>query len=87
MYTCYILFSPTRNKYYIGHTSDELSERLRKHISNHKGFTGDTRDWKIVYTQTYSSKEESYGREREIKKSWKSRKKIKKLIGSVHTGL
>ncbi len=39
-YHLYILFSALRNSYYIGHTGDELNERLRKHNSNHKGFTG-----------------------------------------------
>ncbi|MBL7910664.1 MAG: GIY-YIG nuclease family protein [Bacteroidia bacterium] len=36
----YILFSPSKNKYYVGHTGDDLVERIRKHNSNHKGFTG-----------------------------------------------
>ncbi len=76
----YILFSAQKNKYYIGYTGDELTERLRKHNTNHTGFTGKTGDWKIVYTEVYLTKEEAYKREREIK-SWKSRKKIEKLIG------
>ena len=83
MYTCYILYSPIRNKYYIGHTGDDLSERLRKHNSHHKGFTGNTGDWKIVYIEQYTSKQEAYSREREIK-SWKSSRRIGQLIGSKH---
>ena len=78
MYYLYILYSQTLDKYYIGHTSD-LEGRLRRHLSNHKGFTGKKSDWKIVYTETYSDKTKAYQREREIK-SWKSRKKIKELI-------
>ncbi|RLD36252.1 MAG: hypothetical protein DRI74_09440 [Bacteroidetes bacterium] len=35
----YILHSQKLNKYYIGSTQN-LEERLRKHNSNHKGFTG-----------------------------------------------
>jgi putative endonuclease len=81
--TFYILFSSAANKYYVGHTADSISERLRKHNSNHKGFTGTYNDWKLVYQETYLSKEEAYSREREVK-NWKSRKMIEKLIGSVH---
>jgi len=80
----YILFSVLKDKYYIGHTGDDLSERLRKHNSNHKGYTGKTGDWKIVYQECYATKMEAYAREREIK-SWKSRKRIEQLIGSRHS--
>ena len=62
-----------------------LSERIRKHNSNHKGFTGNTSDWKLMYSEFFSSKQEAYKREREIKR-WKSKRKIEKLIGSVHPG-
>ncbi len=83
-YHLYILFSSGKNKYYIGHTGDELEERLRKHNSNHKGFTGKINDWKIVYTEVFVTKEIAYKREREIK-SWKSRARIEKLISSEHS--
>ena len=80
----YILFSANRNKYYIGHTGDLLSERLRRHNSNHKGFTGPVDDWIIVYTEEFETKQLAYKREREIK-DWKSRKRIEQLItGSEH---
>ena len=83
-YYLYILFSSKRNKYYVGHTGDELEERLRKHNSNHKGFTGKINDWQIVYKEGFEKKELAYKREREIK-SWKSRTRIEKLIGSGHS--
>ena len=82
----YILFSTIRDRYYVGHTGDELTERLRKHNSKHKGFTGKIGDWKIIYTEIYPTKEAAYKREREIK-SWKSRKKIETLIGLKHPDL
>jgi putative endonuclease len=66
------------DKFYIGHTSD-LQDRLRKHNSNHKGFTGKVNDWEIVYTEIYATKEEAYFKERQIKK-WKSRKRIEEMI-------
>ena len=77
----YILYSSTLDRYYIGHTGDDLQERLRKHNSNHKGFTGKLGDWIIVYTEIYPTKTTAYQRERELK-AWKSRKKIGQLIAS-----
>ncbi|MBN2613197.1 MAG: GIY-YIG nuclease family protein [Bacteroidales bacterium] len=74
----YILYSPNADKYYTGHTRD-LPGRLRRHNSEHKGYTGGWSDWGIVCTETYATKEEAYQREREVK-SWKSRKRIEELL-------
>ena len=82
----YILYSASRNQYYIGHTADNIKVRLRKHNSNHNGFTGKVADWQIVYQEIYDSKKEAFRREREVKK-WKSRKLLEKLIGSEHPDL
>jgi putative endonuclease len=84
LFYTYILYSTTRNKYYVGYTGDDLQERLRKHNSNHKGFTGKVGDWKIVHTEVYNSKSEAFAREREIK-SWKSKARIEILIRSAHS--
>ncbi len=75
----YILYSETLDKFYIGQTCENLDERLRKHLSNHKGFTAKIKDWKIVYFETHENKSVACKRELEIK-SWKSKTKIKKLI-------
>ncbi len=80
VYFFYILYSAEIDKFYIGHTSN-LEERLRKHNSNHKGFTGKVDDWSIVYTEKFQTKEEAYQRERDVKK-WKSKRMIEKLINS-----
>jgi putative endonuclease len=77
----YILFSETKNKFYIGCTSDELQERIRKHNSHHKGFTGNVNDWVLAYVEQFDCKADAFAREKEIKK-WKSRKKIEELIMS-----
>jgi len=80
----YILYSISADKYYIGHTTEPIEERIRKHNSGHKGFTGKFRDWKVVYYHEYESKGLSFRREFELK-SWKSRSRIEKLIsGSEH---
>lgn len=82
MFKTYILYSVTIDKYYIGHTGDTLDERIRKHNTNHKGFTGRANDWALVYCEGYSSKSEAYKRELLIKRK-KSRKYIESLINSA----
>ena len=76
----YIIYSSTKNKFYIGFTSD-IKERIIRHNQKSKGFTGSTNDWKIVYTETYLTKSEALTREKQIK-SWKSRIKIQELISN-----
>ncbi|MBL7928650.1 MAG: GIY-YIG nuclease family protein [Bacteroidia bacterium] len=75
----YILFSKAKDRYYIGYTTDILAERIRRHNANHKGFTGKTSDWELVYSESYSDNLRAHTREREVKR-WKSRKMIEKLI-------
>ena len=55
MYFVYILYSISLNKFYVGHTGDNLEERLRKHNSNHKGYTGRLGDWEIKYNEEYET--------------------------------
>jgi len=52
-YTLYILFSKSGDSYYIGYTGDHLKERLRKHLTNHKGYTARAKDWIVIYTEKY----------------------------------
>ena len=83
-YFVYILYSKTLDKYYVGYTGDNLVERIRKHNTQHKGFTGGFGDWTISYTESFVVKTDAIKRERQIK-NWKSRKRIEKLIAdSVH---
>lgn len=74
----YILYSSLKNKFYVGSTSDELTERLRRHNSNHSGYTGNVNDWEIVYTESFMDYSEALKREKEIKKM-KSRLYIENL--------
>jgi putative endonuclease len=78
----YILYSKALDKFYIGHTSELLEERLRKHLYNHSGFTAKAKDWEVVYFEEYADKSTAYKREMEVKK-WKSKVRIQKLIESV----
>jgi len=79
MYFVYIIYSPSLNKFYIGSTGDNPLERLRKHNSNHKGFTGGKGDWEIKHHEQFNTKQEALKKEKTIK-SWQSRKLIEKLI-------
>ena len=75
----YILYSELLGKYYVGHTSGPLEERLRKHLSNHSGFTSKAKDWIVVHFEEFETKSLAYHRELEVKK-WKSSVRIEKLI-------
>ncbi|WP_228426453.1 GIY-YIG nuclease family protein [Chryseobacterium carnipullorum] len=55
-YYLYLLYSQSLDKYYVGHSSEDLKERLRKHLSHHKGFTSKAKDWIIVYFEILNSK-------------------------------
>ena len=79
MFTCYILYSECLDKYYVGATADQMMARLRKHNTNHNGFTGKSNDWKVVYSEVFETKIEAFNREKQIKQ-WKSRKAIELLI-------
>jgi putative endonuclease len=74
----YILYSPSLDKYYIGHTSN-LFERLKKHNTKHKGFTGRANDWIIVCAEVFETKIEAAKRETQIK-GWKNRERLETLI-------
>jgi len=56
-----------------------MNERLRRHLSNYKGFTARATDWKIVFSEEYSGIDQARRREKQIK-GWKSRNMIQKLI-------
>jgi len=56
-----------------------IEERLRRHLSSHKGFTGRAKDWEVVYFESYENKKDAVLREQEIKK-WKSKLKIVALL-------
>ncbi|OMQ11655.1 GIY-YIG nuclease family protein [[Flexibacter] sp. ATCC 35103] len=79
----YILYSKSLDQYYIGHTSESLEERLRKHLSNHSGFTAKVKDWTVIYFEEFETKSLAYKRELEVKK-WKSSVRVKKLINDSY---
>ena len=74
-------FSKKCSKYYIGFTSGSVEQRLAKHLANNSGFTGKAKDWTLVHTEIFETKQQAMQREREIK-NWKSHKLITRLIES-----
>jgi putative endonuclease len=81
MHFVYVLYSSTRDKYYVG-SCEDVDKRLVKHNTNHSGFTGKTGDWIIKWTEEHPGKSTAVKRENQIK-AWKSRKMIEKLINKV----
>jgi putative endonuclease len=77
----YIIYSSSKDRYYVGSCQD-VQGRLRKHNTNHSGFTGKTADWIIKWTEEQPDKSTALKRENQIK-AWKSRKMIEKLIDEV----
>lgn len=70
----------------MGFTGDELTTRVKKHNTNHKGFTGNTGDWELKYVEPFDTKSDAMKREKEIK-AWKSMVRIEQLILLHATGV
>jgi putative endonuclease len=77
-YFIYILYSDSKDKYYIGSTA-ELEKRLLRHNQGATKSTKGARPWRIVYSETYEDKTEALKRELYIKRM-KSRIYIESLI-------
>jgi len=75
----YILYSKTADRFYIGSTCGDLYERIRKHNSNHKGYTGKVNDWELMHHEAFQDVSSARKREMQIK-GWKSRKMIEALV-------
>ena len=80
-HTVYILNSQTLNKFYIGHTRDLIEGRIRRHLTDHDGFTSRVEDWQPLYQKEFENRVSAAKRERVIK-SWKSSIRVKSLIAN-----
>ena len=80
-FSVYIIHSSSLDQYYIGH-SENLQDRLYRHVNSGSKATKKTNDWKLVYTEIFATRAEAAKRESEIKKK-KSRKYIEWLISST----
>ena len=80
-YIVYILYSPSLDQYYIGHTQN-LEDRLFRHNNSGSKATKKTNDWILVYSEIFQTKGAAFHRELEIKKK-KSKNYIQWLISST----
>ena len=80
MFTVYILFSSSIDKYYVGYTND-LERRLTEHNRKKGKYTDGGIPWRLVHQEEYESKIEAMNREKLIK-SQKSRQYILSIISS-----
>ena len=71
MFTVYILFSSSIDKYYVGYTND-LERRLTEHNRKKGKYTDGGIPWRLGHQEEYESKIEAMNREKLIK-SQKSR--------------
>ena len=74
----YILFSQSRDRYYIGSCAD-VEQRLTRHNAGATISTKSGRPWKVVYTETHPIKTEALKRENYLKRL-KSRVYLETLI-------
>ena len=67
-FAVYILRSKSLGKYYIGHTSKSMEERLSYHLGKHNGFTSKAKDWEVVRAIELETKSVALQLEKKIKK-------------------
>ena len=86
-YYVYIIYSPSKNLHYIGHTND-LDDRIIRHNYNRNKFTKGKGRWKLVISFKCKSRSEAYQLELKLK-SFKNPVKaityLKKLVQSIPT--
>jgi len=80
MFTLYVLYSESFDRFYVGYTSD-LVRRLSEHNRKKGKFRDAGIPWKLVYSETFNTKKQAMDRERFIK-AQKSKKFIISLIAS-----
>ncbi len=77
MYFVYVLKSESSRKY-VGFTTD-IERRFKEHNLGMSPYTKGRGPWKLVYSETYTTKAEALKREKFLK-SGKGRELLKKLI-------
>ncbi len=74
----YILYSPSKDSYYVGHTKNILN-RLEYHNNGYNKSTKSGIPWELVHKEEFNTRSDAMKREMEIK-SKKSKKYIAWLI-------
>ena len=75
----YILYSPSRYQYYVGHSSESLECVVREHNSGKRICTKYGVPWQLVYSKQFDNSCESYLLMQKLQ-NMKSRKYLKYFI-------
>lgn len=78
MFYLYIIYSVSKDKYYIGHTNN-IQERLSYHNSGFGASTKAGCPWKLVFKRQYEDRSSAMKEENRLKKA-KNRKYLKWYI-------
>ncbi|MEM6769999.1 MAG: GIY-YIG nuclease family protein [Bacteroidota bacterium] len=78
----YILYSHSKDKFYVGYTC-QLAERFVRHQSGYSKSTKSGRPWVIAYLERFANASSAYQRELQIKRK-KSRRYLQELANSYH---
>jgi putative endonuclease len=78
IYSIYIIYSNSKDQFYIGHTQD-VSNRLKQHNNGYSKSTKFGIPWKLLHVEHFDSRSAAIKREYEIK-SKKSRKYLDWII-------
>jgi putative endonuclease len=74
----YILYSPSKDKFYVGYTC-QLADRFLRHQSGRSKSSKAGRPWLLVYLEGFETSKQAYQREVQIKRR-KSRNYLLELI-------
>ena len=86
MFYTYILYSPSTDRYYTGHTGTTLEIRIRRHNQGDNPSTKPGIPWDLKFYKSFETKTEAIKFENYIKRK-KSRKYIEWLIQSEENEL
>lgn len=82
MWSVYILYNPLQisQKFYIGLTNN-ISNRIKEHKNGKVYFTkSDAFNWRLVYFETYFSKQDAVDREQSLKNHGQAFRQLKSRI-------
>ena len=78
MFTTYIIYSETRDIFYIGQTNN-IEDRILRHNQNRNKYTKGKGPWKLVFQKTFTTRPEAVQLETKLK-SFKNKNYLKQWI-------
>jgi putative endonuclease len=85
MHYVYLLYSPSKEKCYIGY-SHNVEARLTEHNGSHNHSTKYGALWKLVYYEAYTQKHDALAREKRLKHHARGFIELKKRITIERNG-